>query len=274
VNHPLAQMAALVCHGNAFLQGHSIPNLLETNSTFQFCDWVKFVKLRRSLLGKRETEEIARTPNAWLELLKSQSATALRLTQKARNDTFPDRLTAGLTGGGPVWSIEVTYHDGSCVRWFSGWQVWNQKAPNRRIWRVSYACAATQSTAPQLDLRSASARLKEALTRLERFAREQTLNTFAACFSRALETLASDGSIRHGYHRDLAPELSLSPQALCLLDACQSAWVFGGMGSWNDLGFQGETQAEYERISQELFEAVNNAVQCAANTTAHPRAAT
>ena len=38
--------------------------------------------------------------------------------------------------------------------------------------------------------------------------------------------------------------------------ACEAAWVFGGMGSWNDLGFQGEDQQTYERLSHRLFQLV------------------
>ncbi len=52
----------------------------------------------------------------------------------------------------------------------------------------------------------------------------------------------------------------------------QKAWVFGGMGSWNDLWFEGEAQGEYDRVSDRLFQTVNEAIRAAANTSlaAHP----
>jgi hypothetical protein len=82
-----------------------------------------------------------------------------------------------------------------------------------------------------------------------------------------METLDSGGAKRHGHHKDLvvngiAPEL-----ATCLLDACQSAWVFGGMGSWNDMSFEGGDQAEYDRVSERLFAVLNETIQIAANAS-------
>ena len=52
-----------------------------------------------------------------------------------------------------------------------------------------------------------------------------------------------------------------------LLDACQSAWVFGGMGSWNDMAFDGEVQVEYDRTSEQLFLALNEVILAAANAS-------
>jgi hypothetical protein len=40
------------------------------------------------------------------------------------------------------------------------------------------------------------------------------------------------------------------------------------MGSWNDLGFSGEAQARYDRLSEELFQLFNQAIATAANSTA------
>lgn len=69
----------------------------------------------------------------------------------------------------------------------------------------------------------------------------------------------------HGYHKDLYVPGSLCKSAEAMLDAAQSAWVFGGMGSWNDMGFDGQEQREYESVSEELFNAVNRALCVAVN---------
>jgi hypothetical protein len=69
------------------------------------------------------------------------------------------------------------------------------------------------------------------------------------------------------FHEDLAPDGGLPPLAVSLLDACQSAWVFGGMGSWNDLAFQGDVQAEYDRTSERLFLALAQVIRAAANAS-------
>ena len=83
--------------------------------------------------------------------------------------------------------------------------------------------------------------------------------------------MTSRGSALRGYHGDLAPEGSLPPLARCLLDACQTAWVFGGMGSWNDLTFDGPDGAEYDRVSEWLFTALNEAIYTGANSSCASR---
>jgi hypothetical protein len=82
-----------------------------------------------------------------------------------------------------------------------------------------------------------------------------------------METLDSGGTKRHGYHKDLLPEGVIQDSATTLLDAVQSAWVFGGMGSWNDMGFDGDDQSEYIRVSEQLFQALNETIEEATNAS-------
>jgi len=48
-------------------------------------------------------------------------------------------------------------------------------------------------------------------------------------------------------------------------DASRSAWVFGGMGSWNDMGFEGAAREEYESVSEDLYQTVNDTIVAAVN---------
>ena len=117
------------------------------------------------------------------------------------------------------------------------------------------------------DLELASMRLRSALGQIHRFSEKHNCGGFTACFTRAMETLDSHGAKRHGYHNDLVVNGVVPELATCLLDACQSAWVFGGMGSWNDMSFEGADQAEYDRLSEELFSILNETIQTAANAS-------
>ena len=89
---------------------------------------------------------------------------------------------------------------------------------------------------------------------------------------RARDVLAGEDAVKFAGEKYL-PRLEsqtdgVTPQLeTCLLDACQSAWVFGGMGSWNDLGFEGPEQTEYDRVSERLFTALNETIQSAANAS-------
>jgi len=50
---------------------------------------------------------------------------------------------------------------------------------------------------------------------------------------------------------DLAPESILQADARHLLAAVHWSWVFGGMGSWNDVSFEGADLEIYRRSSQD-----------------------
>ncbi|HEV2357716.1 MAG TPA: hypothetical protein VGZ23_08930 [bacterium] len=145
--------------------------------------------------------------------------------------------------------------------------MWNQHAPERRIWRVPYwgTEAPQSSPAATTALASLAARFRTALGDTYAFAVRHRCDGFVTSFAKAIETLDSRGEKGHGYHRDLAPDGCLPALATCLLDASQSAWVFGGMGSWNDMAFDGGAQIECDRVSEQLFPAVCDAIEAAAN---------
>jgi len=270
MNGPLAQFVALTCHANAFLRGQPVAPFFPGNSTCQFCDWVKFIAVSKTLLGKTKEIPVAATPNAWFEHLKSKGVVGIRLSRTPQDKPgISDRMSSAFVGGGGTWSMETLQPDGKAAVWLSRWSVWNQNAPERRIWRVDYGRVSeiSRRMVGGTDLESAGARLRSALAEIHRFSEKHNCGGFTACFARSMETLDSHGAKRHGYHKDLvvndvAPELSS-----CLLDACQSAWVFGGMGSWNDMGFEGADQVEYDRVSEQLFAVLNETIQIAANAS-------
>ena len=161
---------------------------------------------------------------------------------------------------------------GKSANWLSRWMVWDQNAPERRIWQVDYGRVAEipRQAVGDGHVESAAKRVRTALDEIHSFSEKQKCGGFTGCFSRAIETLDSGGAKRHGYHKDLVVDGSTPDGAASLLDACQSAWVFGGMGSWNDMGFEGADQLEYERASEQLFAALNEAIQTAANASCAP----
>jgi hypothetical protein len=94
-------------------------------------------------------------------------------------------------------------------------------------------------------------------------ARRHGMDWFAKAFDAGRAALDGTPTEMAGY--DLAPDSILPPDARHLLAAVQASWVFGGMGSWNDVGFEGADHDIYQRSSQELYRALNEAVIVAAN---------
>lgn len=266
---PLAQIVALTCYGNAFLGGITTSKFFPENSTCQFCDSVKFVELKKSLSGTAEEVVIAVSPDEWIAGLKKRKATGIRLTRTPQNDPkISDRMSAGFVGGGGTWVMEVLRSNGQSEIWSSRWEVWNQKAVDRRIWRVTYGLIGNGPTQAikKRDLAKVKTDFKTSLQSIHAFSTRKDCGGFTKCFANALQAL-DDSTVDIGYHKDLYVPGQLTPDAIALLKASMSAWVFGGMGSWNDLGFDGADQHEYEQVSDRLFGILNEAVEVAASSS-------
>jgi hypothetical protein len=266
---PLAQMVALTCHANAVLRGIPAPAFFPGNSTCQFCKSITFLVGGTPPGGEPQSAVFANSPDAWVRLLPSRGPLGLRLRQHAQNKPgISDRNSAGFVGGGRQWAIEVLRKGPVSEFWMSRWEVGDRNAPDRRIWRVGYGLTATQPTQSFLPRRldAICADLRIALSEIRAFAEANQCANFIPSFNAALRAL-DNPEADIGYHKDLAPPGALTPQAVSLLKAAQSAWVFGGMGSWNDMGFDGATQKEYERVSDALFNVLNDAVEAAATSS-------
>ena len=99
--------------------------------------------------------------------------------------------------------------------------------------------------------------------RIVAFARAQDETHWAEYFERALLSPEAGDPIDAGWTRSHA---STRPIAHRLLAMASSAWAFGGMGSWNDLGFATtEANDEYEAVSRDLYAAIMDAVVAAVN---------
>jgi hypothetical protein len=268
MNGPIAQLVALTCHGNAFLRHGSRSPFFPDNSTCKFCDRVTFVERRRRWFGNARVHPVAGSPDEWFAYLARTGARGLWLSHRAGADLrISDRMSAGFIGGGAAWTISCRY-DEATQYWEAKWEVWNRNAPAQRIWRVRYDLAGTRRGPSSIDADVAAARvrLSRALTRICAFASAHDCAPFTDCFRRALESLDTPFPM-YGYHTDHCPEGSIEPSIRALLDAAQSAWVFGGMGSWNDLGFDGDAAGEYDAVSTELYSAILDAICAAANST-------
>jgi hypothetical protein len=268
MNGEVAQLVALTAHGSAFLSGGSgARDFYPANTTFVYCNEVAFVEVKKFIRAREE--KVAVDPNAWFLLLKDGGCRRLRLGHQATpSPRFPDRMMAGFVGGGGRWFIAAAYPDHT-DNWLARWEVSAPDAPDRKIWKVTYGKVSSVGQAPRAeapDLRARSDALESVLTRTESFARTHDAVSFADCFRRALDSLTSDAP-EQPYHTDLLPPSGYGTQAKRVLAACAHAWVFGGMGSWNDLGFEpSEAQREYEHLSDELYAAVNRGIEEGANS--------
>jgi hypothetical protein len=267
MNGEIAQFVALACHANAALAGRQ--TTLSGNSAFQFCKSISFVALETTKAGHIKEVAIASTPDGWLLRLRQMEVRGVRLAHQPGPDpTLPDRMTAAFVGGGGTWSLEVLRRDGMTETWLARWQATDSNSPDRRVWSVTYGLVTTFAMAAvaRADLAAVTDTLRVALVNIHAFSQQHRRDPFTDMFDKALNCLA-DPRQWPGYHRDLHVEGMLPDEAVTLLHAVQHAWVFAGMGSWNDMGFDGEAQTAYDRVSNDLFNAVQGAILAAANSS-------
>lgn len=271
MNGPIAQVVALTCHANAHLRNRSGGRFFPDNSACQFCRSVSFVEVKRTG-GKLEEQPVAKTPDEWFARLSSEGTTGVELHHvPSAPEGTSERMLIGFVGG-DGFTIRVHKGEGKSQVWKSRWEVRDQHATNDRIWQVTYglvqsAAFGPGAPAPPGDLAALSSRLDRALVEITAFAERLSLSSFATSFRGALGCLRRPKEPNSAYHRDLAPPGVIPEEADALLSACQLAWVFGSMGSWNDMGFEGKDGVEYERVSEQLYSALVGAITNAANAS-------
>jgi hypothetical protein len=279
VQGAIAQVVALVTWGNAAL-GLSPLSIDErfypANTAFRFCESVRFASSPRRTSRSRDT--YASDPADWFARLKKDDVETLRMSYRPSptNGTsgpgISDRMSVGFVGGGGRWLIEAA-RPRSSDYWEAGWVLGDRDRADQKIWRVTYTRVAESIRsfgyqAPNVsELRD---RLAAHLTEAAEFARVHVGSAFAEAFEAGRACLSSQETLTGIDYPDLAPPGSLPHWAEQFLAAAQAAWVFGGMGSWNDVWFEGTVQERYEALSEELYLLLNSVIVTAANSTSLP----
>lgn len=254
------QMIALATYGNAYLSGERLPDgFYPRNKVFRSSGSVNF----RDGSGDILTD----SPPEWFEHIKDKGCVKLRVYhQGSSNHDTPDHMLAGFVGGGGTWLIEAVYPEFSDM-WIDRWTVSEDKS-EKTSWIVNYILVAEKRPSIELPVAPDNVKhgLNEAFTQISLFAYEQGLNHFGEIFERANEQLNNEDPQFGEYSKNLFPPGEHPLIKRQLFAAVQAGWVFGGMGSWNDLGFYNkETNVQYAQVSADLYSAINRAITCVVN---------
>lgn len=263
MNGELAQVICLATHGSAWLAdvGNSDPPALDRdNSVFQYVGSLRF----RLQHEQGEPDSPAATVADWLLQLRQRSAERIWLAlSDAKTATMGDR---GIWGhelarfaNAGQWGLVVTGGQQPEI-WQASWMIGDRDAPGQRIWTVHYAGQFADEIVPQHpNMQRAAEQLSRSLQSARDFAAGQRLESWSEWFDRALT--AKD----FPYYPDMLPA-TYTDEAHRLAASAAQAWVFGGMGSWNDLGFRDQAiQDEYLDISRQLYDAVLQALLASTN---------
>jgi hypothetical protein len=261
VHGELAQLIAVAAHGSAWLAGRTgdaPPELEHANSTFQYVRSVRFELPGRLLRAPTVSSSVAE----WLVEVRRRDVD--RLSLSIRSGRLPDRNTLAFAGTIPA-VVVASSPKGPVEQWSATWSVGDQDAPDRRIWDVAYRGERDPKTVlAASNVVQATDVLTTALQRAARFARAHDLDHWAAIFEAAIG-LDHAGDPVPPYHPDMFPSTAFGRGPRRLLAMATRAMVFGGMGSWNDLGFEDADAQAYDEISDELLAAVLGAFVAAVN---------
>ena len=240
--------SSLVCHANAFLNG------LEDAPPTDL-PGLEFVK-RLTFRDVASDEVFADSSTKWFEHLRSQRfdcATVYFNVQKTDVNL--------LAFAGAMRVAVLTEGSGGRIAWYAKEEVLDLKDPDRKIWDVAFKGFDYREEPPGIVATIDEGRLalKKSLQDLVAFCSEQSLENWGSNFQASLDKF-DDPDPGFDWGSRVFPPKGYSDLAKALFFAASSSWVFGGMGSWNDMGFEGPIQAEYESLSDQHYNAILMAI--------------
>jgi len=239
MNGEFAQIIAIVTHGTAWLRDPASVDLdafVAGNSTFQY-------------VAQLVLDDAGTLPE-WLRARADEGVERLWLAHVERvggDGRLAPHLAAAFVGGGSA-AILASGRTTSTV-WRADWAVIDRGAPDRRIWGVTYHGREFDARPAQPDVDAAASRLVAALEAAREFATKKSLDNWASWFAEALSQWEVPEKTPR-FHPDLFPPGLFDERAVRLASMAQSSHVFGGMGSWNDVGYSGATTDERTRRSR------------------------
>ncbi len=148
------------------------------------------------------------------------------------------------------------------------WNTFFAPAPGSSSLSFEYVPVGPGYTAsPERELGTCRAGLASALEAVRGFAERQDLKYWSKHFRRCLLRLSLEPQPLEDV-LELLLLNGLPVPAVQLVNAAMAADVFGGMGSWNDLAFEGADAKVYEELSNRLLLAMKAAFRAGINSSA------
>jgi len=258
----IARNVGLVTYGNLFLQDRGndfdIEKLVTDN-----CYSFDFVGAPiEGIAGSSKV--LASNANKWFSFLKDQGAKKLKLFyKKSEQVDLPDHISAAFVGGGSQWVVEVQF-DSTSDLYLSGWAPSDNMGIGRgKTHYLRFNCDIPHLDDTSLSVRVAREKLSTVLQDLSEFVGKfEHTKHWMGNFEYALETL---NEFEPEVADEFLPAGIYSKEVHQLLQAAFASWVFGGMGSWNDMAFGGADQDQYDSLSEKLYTTLCNSIVSGVN---------
>lgn len=267
MNVSILQMVSVVSYSNAYLNDR-LPEISNQGEKISmYCNKVLF---HIPVVGDKN-QYTTQAPIDWFISLKFRGVKQVKLFyQSFAKPNTPEYMTAGFVGGGGVWMVETVLEDRSEF-WYSKWEVNEDKRQlgADRVWDVIYRLAPIHELAStKYDVTVQSIALASVLEELVTFCKQEELSNWEAIFSGAKSVLENKKPSSAAYLKDMIVEGGYTDEALALMEAADRAYVFGGMGSWNDVGQLSDDAQEqkYKELSAQLYAVLNQSILAFTNS--------
>ncbi len=259
----LAMIVALVTYGNLFLQDRvndfNIDRLVTDN-----CYSLDFVEPPiEGITGSSKV--LASDANKWFKYLKDQDAKKLKLFFKTSEQIdLPDHISTTFVGGGSHWFIEVQF-DSTSDLYLSEWSPSDDIGIDRRKTHyLRFNRDMTHIDDPSFSVSKSREKLSNVLHELIEFTGKfDYTKNWVDNFTNALSTL---NEFEPPQSDEFLPAGVYPKETHQLIQGVFASWVFGGMGSWNDLAFSGEDQERYTGLSADLYSTLCQAIVSGVNS--------
>ncbi|MCO4782158.1 MAG: hypothetical protein KC646_07495 [Candidatus Cloacimonetes bacterium] len=260
MNYSVIQLLSICLQGNCYLSQSR--HFKDCDTTIEEWNQIQFSDVKEKRSGY-ERQNICTSVHKWFEYLYKANVKQISVcyTKDNETDSFV-RETSGFIGGGGRWMLQTSTNERSDL-WEADWTVKSNGSEDQDIWDITYLRIAKDFIPPNIDLPSlyrCKINLKSILPRISKFAHTNNLSNFGDIFDKSLAHLDYDTDLPINDYIKLPLDL-ISNERKTLLYCSFQAWVFGGMGSWNDHSFvSNDLQNEYIKLSNELFDELHLAI--------------
>ena len=263
----------LTTFGNEFLRNNIDISVVSLNHpSFKSVNSITFYIFKKHFWYKPTWHYYANTIDEWFNKLKLDGCQEIRLSYfpniplALNEEKLEEFKLAGFVGGGGKRYIKTIFRN-HCDFWESKERVTDANAPNQKIWSVNYnrvIWGESIQDEQKYNIDDIRAKLESALQAIAAFAKMESLSFWEEWFLTAIDLLDSRKQSERIYN--MLPENHFSSNVIQLLASADKAWCFGGMGSWNDIGFfETEKNTLYKKLSSDLYNVVNESYTAVAN---------
>ena len=213
-----------------------------------------------------QPEILANDVLGWFSHLETDGIKYLQLDLLNLQHLPPPYATSLFSAGG-AWVIQTD--QGKC--WQSNWSFVYPRSRQAPLWKIEYWERDNASVVRDFpSIETAYRDLQNALVEAQNFSEKRKFG-WEKWFRKALQLL-HDPTPVPPFYADLLPSTVKNIKVRQLLAGTLQAWVFGGLGSWNDVYITDSSlEMEYQQISRSLYKAVMQSVGSVINSTADHR---